>query len=173
VTKKPITDRVIGATADIVAAYISTNVVPVGALAGLIASVHASLKAVASSVGVTLRQPPKPAVAVKASVTADFLICLEDGKRFKSLRRHLMVRYGLTPEQYRAKWNLPASYPMVAPNYAVVRSRLAKSIGLGHKVEKSAESGARRGLMASKLPEKAQPGRTLAPRPSAKPSARR
>lgn len=151
-TKKPITDRVIGATADIVAAYVSTHAVPAGALAGLIASVYASLEAVASNAGVTLRQPPKPAVAVKASVTADFIVCLEDGKRFKSLRRHLMVHYGLSPEQYRTKWNLPASYPMVAPNYAVVRSRLAKSIGLGRKVEKSAESSTRRRFTARKTP---------------------
>lgn len=138
--EKPIRDRIVSMTANIVAAYISTNAVPAGALAGLIASVHASLKTVVSGVSATLRPPQRPAVAVNASVTADFIICLEDGKRFKSLRRHLRVHYDLTPEQYREKWNLPASYPMVAPNYAVLRSRLAKSIGLGRKIEVAAQS---------------------------------
>ncbi|MGO4838799.1 MucR family transcriptional regulator, partial [Rhizobiaceae sp. 2RAB30] len=121
--------------ANIVSAYISVNSVPADALVGLITSVHASLKTVVASEETAVAAPPKPVVSVKSSVKPDFIICLEDGKRFKSLKRHLMVHYGLTPEEYRAKWNLPPSYPMVAPNYAVVRSRLAKSIGLGRKPE--------------------------------------
>lgn len=140
VGKQPATDRVITTTANIVSAYISANAVPAGALADLIASVHASLKSLGSGVSASLPAPPKPAADVKGSVTADFIICLEDGKKFKSLKRHLKVHYGLTPEQYRAKWDLPPTYPMVAPNYAAVRSRLAKSIGLGRKPEPTKQS---------------------------------
>jgi predicted transcriptional regulator len=126
---------IVGATANIVSAYIAVNSVPVDALVGLITSVHASLKKVLAGVEAKAPLLLKPAVSVKASVKPDFIICLEDGKRFKSLKRHLMVHYGLTPEQYRAKWNLAPNYPMVAPNYAVARSKLAKTIGLGRKTE--------------------------------------
>lgn len=133
--EKVISDLVVSATANIVSAYISVNSVSTDALVGLIASVQASLKTVLAGEEPAAPTLPKAAVPVKSSVKPDFIICLEDGKRFKSLKRHLMVHYGLTPEEYRAKWNLPPSYPMVAPNYAVVRSKLAKSIGLGRKAE--------------------------------------
>lgn len=118
-------------TADIVAAYVSNNPVPVGELAKLIGDIHAAL----SGIGTPAVEPvvkQEPAVSIKKSVMPDFIICLEDGKKFKSLKRHLQ-HFGLTPDQYRQKWNLPADYPMVAPNYAATRSALAKSIGLGRK----------------------------------------
>ena len=117
--------------ADIVAAYVSNNPLPVGELPKLIGDIHAALK----GIGTPATEPvvkQEPAVSIKKSVTPDFLICLEDGKKFKSLRRHLQ-HFNLTPDQYRQKWNLPADYPMVAPNYAATRSALAKSIGLGRK----------------------------------------
>ncbi len=118
-------------TADIVAAYVSNNPVPVGELPKLIGDIHAAL----NGIGTPVVEPivkQEPAVSIKKSVTPDFIICLEDGKKFKSLKRHLQ-HFDLTPDQYRQKWNLPADYPMVAPNYAATRSALAKSIGLGRK----------------------------------------
>jgi len=125
-------------TADVVAAYVSNNPVPAGELPNLISDVHAAL----GRVGGAPEQPPadkqKPAVNPKKSVTPDYIICLEDGKRFKSLKRHLGVHFGLTPEAYRTKWSLPSDYPMVAPNYAASRSALAKSIGLGRKAAEPA-----------------------------------
>ena len=118
-------------TASVVAAYVANNTVAASDIPNLIAQVHAALTGVsASKVEVSLA-PAKPAVPVKKSVTADYLICLEDGLKFKSLKRHLRTRYAMTPEQYRAKWNLPADYPMVARNYAATRSQLAKNMGLG------------------------------------------
>ncbi len=119
--------------ADVVSAYVSNNPVPAADLPALIGQVYASLKGI--SEGTVAAQPEalKPAVPVKKSVTPDFIICLEDGKRFKSLKRHLRVSYGLTADEYRAKWGLPSDYPMVAKNYAAIRSALAKSIGLGRK----------------------------------------
>ncbi|MGY2991196.1 MucR family transcriptional regulator [Mesorhizobium sp. URHB0026] len=118
-------------TADIVAAYVSNNPVPVGELPKLIGDIHAALNGIGTpAVEPVVKQ--EPAVSIKKSVTPDFIICLEDGKKFKSLKRHLQ-HFNLTPDQYRQKWNLPADYPMVAPNYAATRSALAKSIGLGRK----------------------------------------
>lgn len=119
-------------TAEIVAAYVGANSVPAADLPGLIQNVHRTL----SNLDKNIPAPAPavelvPAVAPKKSITPDYLICLEDGKRFKSLKRHLRVRYGLSPEQYRAKWSLPTDYPMVAPNYAKARSDLAKEMGLG------------------------------------------
>ena len=126
-------DMLIELTADVVAAYVSNNPVPVGELPNLIADVHAAL----GRVGSASEQPPadkqKPAVNPKRSVHDDYIICLEDGKKFKSLKRHLMTHYGLTPDQYREKWDLDATYPMVAPSYASARSALAKKMGLGRK----------------------------------------
>lgn len=133
-------DRYVGITADIVAAYVSSNAVPAGGLTGLIAAVHSSLRSLAEGKAAA-SAPQKPAVPIKASVTPDFIICLEDGKKLKSLRRHLRMRYGLSPEQYRAKWGLPATYPMVAPNYGAYRSQLAKSTGLGRKPGATAARG--------------------------------
>ena len=117
-------------TADVVAAYVSANSVTATELPGLIRSVHAALGGV--SVAAEPEAPPKePAVPVKKSITPEFLVCLEDGRKFKSLKRHLRSKYNLSPEDYRAKWGLPKDYPMVAPNYARARSDLAKRMGLG------------------------------------------
>lgn len=121
-------------TADIVSAYVSNNPLPVSGLPDMIASVHASLSGLGTPTP-PLVEPQTPAVNPKRSVTPDFIICLEDGKKFKSLKRHLSTDFGLTPDAYRAKWNLPHDYPMTAPNYAAQRSQLAKSIGLGRKAE--------------------------------------
>ena len=127
-------DALIELTADVVSAYVSNNPVPVADLPALIGQVHAALKATAGS-SVSAEEPEalKPAVSIKKSVMADYIICLDDGKKFKSLKRHLSTHYGLTPDEYRAKWGLPADYPMVAPNYAATRSALAKTMGLGRK----------------------------------------
>jgi predicted transcriptional regulator len=123
-------------TATIVAAYVSHNSVQQPDLGGLIRDVYATLSTVtAEHEGVT-REEPRPAISVKRSVTADYIVCLEDGKKFKSLKRHLRSHYNLSPEEYREKWNLPHDYPMVAPNYAEARSQLAKKMGLGTRREK-------------------------------------
>jgi len=119
-------------TADVVAAYVSNNVVPVTDLPGLIDSVFTALATAGSGMG-GRGEAPKPAVSVKKSMTPEYLICLEDGKKFKSLKRHLRTHYDLSPEEYREKWGLPMDYPMVAPNYAAARSALAKKMGLGQK----------------------------------------
>ncbi|QKC94825.1 MucR family transcriptional regulator [Mesorhizobium sp. NZP2298] len=124
-------------TADIVSAYVSNNPLPVSGLPDVIASVHASLSRLGTPIAPVF-EPQTPAVNPKRSVTPDFIICLEDGKKFKSLKRHLSTDFGLTPDAYRAKWNLPHDYPMTAPNYAAQRSQLAKSIGLGRKAESAA-----------------------------------
>jgi predicted transcriptional regulator len=120
---------------DIVSAFVSNNPVPAPELPSLIAAVHATLHG--------LSQPPaaptedlRPAVPVRRSVQPDFIVCLEDGKKFKSLKRHLRTHYNMTPDEYRQKWGLPPDYPMVAPNYAAARSSLAKSMGLGHQRRK-------------------------------------
>jgi predicted transcriptional regulator len=125
--------------ADIVAAFVSNNTVPTSDLAGLIGSVHSALLT-ASSGKAAAAEPEKlsPAVPIKKSITPDYIVCLEDGKKFKSLKRHLRTKYDLSPEEYRAKWGLPADYPMVAPNYAVARSNLAKQMGLGQQRRKAA-----------------------------------
>ena len=119
-------------TADIVAGFVSNNALPTGELPSLIESVYAAVKGFGwpGEVAATVIDPPSPAVSIRKSVTPDYLICLEDGKRFKSMRRHLAL-LGMTPQQYRAKWGLPPTYPLVAPNYAAKRSALAKSTGLG------------------------------------------
>jgi len=118
--------------AEIVSAYVSANQVPPQDLPALIRTVHSALSEVAGAGPATQDLAQEPAVAIKKSVTPDFIICLEDGKKFKSLKRHLRTRYSMTPDEYRAKWGLPHDYPMVAPNYAKERSNLAKRMGLGH-----------------------------------------
>jgi predicted transcriptional regulator len=123
----------IGLTAEIVSAYVSNNTVASSDIPSLINQVHSALLRVSSGQGEPAAEPSKPAVPVKRSVHPDFIVCLEDGKKFKSLKRHLRTRYGLTPEQYRDKWALPLDYPMVAPNYAATRSQLAKQMGLGQQ----------------------------------------
>lgn len=119
-------------TADIVAAYVSHNPVPAANLPGVIATVHAAVAGLDRQAEPALKEQ-KPAVNPKRSVFPDYIICLEDGKRFKSLRRHISTDFGMTPDEYRVKWGLPADYPMVAPNYAAARSELAKKMGLGRK----------------------------------------
>ncbi|MCU4178980.1 MucR family transcriptional regulator [Bosea sp. BH3] len=124
-------------TADIVSAYVSNNSVPASELPALISEVHSALSRVIGGVApVVQAEAPKPAIPVKKSITADYLICLEDGKKFKSLKRHLRTQYNMSPEQYREKWGLPPDYPMVAPNYAEARSQLAKKMGLGQQRRK-------------------------------------
>jgi predicted transcriptional regulator len=133
-------DVLLELTAELVAAYVSNNSVPAGDLPGLISDVHAALGRVGggAEAATAILEKPKPAINPKKSVADDFIVCLEDGKKFKSLKRHLMTHYNLTPEQYREKWDLDPSYPMVAPNYAAARSRLAKNMGLGRKRKKAA-----------------------------------
>jgi len=120
-------------TASIVSAYVSNNSVPTQDLSALINQVHSALTRVSSGQGEIATEPLKPAVSVKKSITSDYIVCLEDGKKFKSLKRHLRTQYNMTPEQYRDKWSLPPDYPMVAPNYAMARSQLAKQMGLGQQ----------------------------------------
>jgi predicted transcriptional regulator len=121
-------------TATIVSAYLSNNPTPASEIPALIGHIHAALLRVSTGrVETPPLEPAKPAVSVKKSMTPDYLVCLEDGKRFKSLKRHLRTQYNMTPEQYRDKWGLPTDYPMVAPNYAVARSQLAKQMGLGQQ----------------------------------------
>ncbi|MGC2779048.1 MAG: MucR family transcriptional regulator [Bradyrhizobium sp.] len=120
-------------TADIVSAYVSNNTVSAGEIPGLINQVHSALIRVSGGQTEAPAEPLKPAVSVKKSITPEHIVCLEDGKKFKSLKRHLRTQYNMTPEQYREKWALPADYPMVAPNYAAARSQLAKQMGLGQQ----------------------------------------
>jgi predicted transcriptional regulator len=123
----------IGLTAEIVSAYVSNNSVPAAEIPVLISQVHTALARVSSNRGEFMADSARPAVTVKKSITPDYIVCLEDGKKFKSLKRHLRTQYNITPEQYREKWGLPMDYPMVAPNYAAARSQLAKQMGLGQQ----------------------------------------
>jgi predicted transcriptional regulator len=120
-------------SADIVSAYVSHNALSVTDLPKLIADVHGALKSLQATAAPEPTEELKPAVPVRKSVAPDYIVCLEDGKKFKSLKRHLRTHYNLSPEEYREKWGLPADYPMVAPNYSATRSRLAKDNGLGRK----------------------------------------
>ena len=122
--------------ADIVSAYVSNNTVAVQDLPNLIHEVHNALVRINSGTVETTSEALKPAISVKKSVTPDYIVCLEDGKKFKSLKRHLRTQYNMSPEDYREKWGLPADYPMVAPNYAQARSQLAKKMGLGQQRRK-------------------------------------
>ncbi|WP_210485596.1 MucR family transcriptional regulator [Microvirga antarctica] len=130
------TSNYIELAADIVSAYVSNNSVPASELPSLISDIHAALLRVGGGTVEVPVEAPKPAVSLKKSVTPDYIICLEDGKKFKSLKRHLRTQYSMTPEQYREKWGLPVDYPMVAPNYAKARSELAKEMGLGQQRRK-------------------------------------
>jgi len=128
-------ETLITLTADIVSAHVSNNSVAVSDLPALIENVHNAL----SGLGDTPAEPEvkqEPAVSIRSSVKPDYVVCLEDGKKLKMLKRHLMTHYQMTPDEYRRKWNLPADYPMVAPNYAEQRRSLAKKIGLGTKRRK-------------------------------------
>ncbi len=128
-----VTAELIDMTAEIVAAYVGHNNVAPDDVSKLIELVHGALAQAASGEEAALEPLPDPAVPVDQSITAEYLICLEDGKKFKSLKRHIRTHYDLSPEEYRERWGLPADYPMVAPNYAKARSRLAKKMGLGQK----------------------------------------
>ncbi len=120
---------ILGLTSTIVSAHVSKNQVPTSDLPQLISSVHQTL----TDLGKGLPSPLEPAVPIKKSVTPDYLVCLDDGKKFKSLKRHLRTAYEMSPDEYRAKWGLPSDYPMVAPKYAKLRSKMALAIGLGTK----------------------------------------
>jgi predicted transcriptional regulator len=123
----------IALTAEIVSAYVSNNTVSAADIPGLISQVHQALSRVSDRAAESADEAPKPAISLKRSVTPEYIVCLEDGKKFKSLKRHLRTQYNMTPEQYREKWSLPPDYPMVAPNYAAARSELAKQMGLGQQ----------------------------------------
>ena len=132
-TDTPATGNYIELTAEIVSAYVSNNTVPASEIPSLINQIHAALSRVSGKPGDVPAEQLKPAVSVKKSVTPEHIVCLEDGKKFKSLKRHLRTQYNMTPEHYREKWGLPTDYPMVAPNYAEARSQLAKQMGLGQQ----------------------------------------
>jgi len=127
-------EEILRQVTEIVAAYVSKNEVAAADLPALIKSVHATLGGIGGEARAPFGKPP--AVPIKKSVTPDFIVCLEDGKKLKMLKRYLRTRHGLSPEAYRAKWNLPADYPMTAPNYAAKRSDFAKQIGLGNPSRK-------------------------------------
>jgi predicted transcriptional regulator len=127
-------DETLKLVSEIVAAYVSNNPVPASELPAMIRSVHATLGGFSAGAPQSPAPAKPPAVPVKKSVTPDHIVCLEDGKKLKMLKRYLRARYNLSPEDYRAKWNLPADYPMTAPNYAARRSEFAKKIGLGRGV---------------------------------------
>jgi len=133
--------EIIEMTADIVAAYVGHNSVAAGELPSLIQSIHRALAGVSSGAETVEAAPKEPAVPIKRSITPDHLICLEDGRKFKSLKRHLRTKYNMSPEDYRAKWGLAKEYPMVAPNYAKARSELAKQMGLGQGGRQAGRGG--------------------------------
>ncbi len=120
-------------TANIVSAYVSNNSVAATDIPALINQVHSALTRVSGGQSEAPAEPLRPAVPIKKSITPEYIVCLEDGKKFKSLKRHLRTQYNMTPEQYREKWDLAPDYPMVAPNYAAARSQLAKQMGLGQQ----------------------------------------
>ena len=134
-------DKLVELSASVVGAYVSHNALSASDLPKLIAQVHQALIALGGPAPAEAAPELKPAVPVKKSITPDYLICLEDGKKFKSLKRHLRTKYNMSPEEYRAKWGLPKDYPMVAPNYAKARSDLAKQMGLGQGGRKPARKG--------------------------------
>ncbi|OXS99464.1 transcriptional regulator [Notoacmeibacter marinus] len=128
--------QLIDLTAEVVTAYVGNNPVPATELPSLISEIHGAFSRIqGTGQAVAETEKPKPAVNPKRSVNDDYIVCLEDGKKFKSLKRHLSAHYNMTPEQYREKWGLPADYPMVAPNYSAARSKLAKKTGLGRKAK--------------------------------------
>jgi predicted transcriptional regulator len=136
-------DDLLKFASDIVAAYVSNNPLPVSEIPAMIKSIHSTLGGLANGVAGEIATTQKPAIAVKRSITPEYIVCLEDGKKLKMLKRYLRSRYGLSPEGYRTKWGLPPDYPMVAPNYAAQRSEFAKKIGLGRSAP--GKKGRRRG----------------------------
>ena len=135
-------DELLRMTADVVAAYVSNNTLATGQLADVIHAVYNSLRGLEGQVAEVPAEPLKPAVPVRKSITPEYLVCLEDGKKLKMLKRHLRSTYNMTPDDYRTKWGLPADYPMVAPKYAEQRSEFAKKIGLGRGAGRSAARAA-------------------------------
>lgn len=133
IPQSDLNETLITLTSDIVAAHVSNNSVSVDDVPALISKVYGALAGLGQAPAPVAEEAPKPAVSVRASVKSDHIVCLEDGVKLKMLKRHLMTHYNMTPEQYRARWNLPADYPMVAPAYAEKRRELAKKIGLGRK----------------------------------------
>ncbi len=131
--KKVGQEDVLRMTTEVVAAYVGNNELPASQISEVIGAVHKSLSGLQAGAGETRAEPAKPAVPIRRSVTPDYIVCLEDGKKLKMLKRHIRTTYNLTPDEYRAKWGLASDYPMVAPNYAKQRSELAKKIGLGRK----------------------------------------
>jgi predicted transcriptional regulator len=140
---------IIEMTAEIVAAYVENNSISTGDLPALIQSVHRALTLVEAGSEAVAPAPKEPAVPARRSITPDHLVCLEDGRRFKSLKRHLRTKYNLSPEDYRTKWGLPKDYPMVAPNYAKARSDLAKQMGLGQGGRQAPKAGKRRSAISA------------------------
>lgn len=128
-------------TANIVSAYLRNNTVPGAEIPNLIGQIYAALKRVSSGQTAAAAETLKPAVPIKRSITPEYIVCLEDGLKFKSLKRHLRTRYNMTPDQYREKWGLPPDYSMVAPNYAAARSQLAKQMGLGQQRRRRRDRG--------------------------------
>ena len=135
------TSAILEMTADIVSAYVGNNSVSAQELPALINSVHGALTQASTGGAEAQAEPQEPAVSIRKSITPDYLICLDDGRKFKSLKRHLRTKYDMSPDEYRAKWGLPKDYPMVAPNYAKARSDLAKQMGLGQGGRKPARAG--------------------------------
>lgn len=138
-------DDILRMAVDVVAAYVSKNPLPAGQIPEVIHTVYASLSSLEGGPQEAKAEAPKPAVPVKKSVNPDYIVCLEDGKKLKMLKRHLRTTYNMTPDEYRAKWGLPPDYPMVAPNYAAQRSDFAKKIGLGRKPGEGEKPTKRRG----------------------------
>ena len=133
VSEKTSQDEILRMTAEIVSAYVSHNELPGAQIPDVIRSVFSTLHSQASGEGAAAQERPKPAVSIRKSVTPNYIICLEDGRKLKMLKRHLRTAFNMTPEEYRARWGLPADYPMAAPNYTAWRSAFAKKIGLGRK----------------------------------------
>ena len=130
-------DDILRMAVDVVAAYVSKNPLPASQIPEVIQTVYTSLNSLESGGQEVKSEAPRPAVPIRKSVTPDYIVCLEDGKKLKMLKRHLRTTYNMTPDEYRAKWGLPPDYPMVAPNYALQRSDFAKKIGLGRKAAES------------------------------------
>jgi predicted transcriptional regulator len=144
-TEKASRDDLLRMAVDVVAAYVSKNPLPAGQIPEVIHIVYGSLSSLENGQPEAKAEIPKPAVPVKKSVTPEYIICLEDGKKLKMLKRHLRTTYSMTPDEYRTKWGLPPDYPMVAPNYAAQRSDFAKKIGLGRKVDTDEKVSRRKG----------------------------
>ena len=143
-------EDVLRMTTEVVAAYVANNVLPVSQISEVIGAAHRSLSTLHGGGGELQAEPAGPAVPIRRSVKPDFIVCLEDGKKLKMLKRHLRTTFNMTPDEYRAKWGLPSDYPMVAPNYAKQRSEFAKKIGLGRRAGK--KGGRPRGRKSAAAP---------------------